>query len=110
MTVIIAILGSGAFSALVAWLVNRKMHKAQTTETKAKTEKLYSEIYSKLLADQRSEINNWKEKHEALDREFRQKIQELSIAMEELERLNRAYKAELSKLRKENKELKENKK
>ena len=96
-TIIIAVLSSGAATVVISWILNRKYNRAQTREVEAKTEKLYADIYADLLANQRREIDAWKQKHDDLDKEFKAKIEELTGTIDELKKLNRAYKLQLKK-------------
>ena len=96
-TIIISVLSSGAATVVISWILNRKYNRAQTREVEAKTEKLYADIYVDLLANQRREIDAWKQKHDDLDKEFKAKIEELTGTIDELKKLNRAYKLQLKK-------------
>jgi predicted RNase H-like nuclease (RuvC/YqgF family) len=104
--ILAAVISSGAFGGFIAWLLNRKLQAEQTKEVKAKSEEVYARIYSKLLADQRTEIHEWKARYEAATVEFEHKIAELQATINELQELNKEFKTELGKLKQENAELK----
>ncbi|WP_462250425.1 hypothetical protein [Ekhidna sp.] len=105
-TIVIAIISSGGFGGLIAWLTNRKINKAQEGKTKAETQEIYGKLYSQMIKDLADQKEQWKKRYEEAAKDFEDEVSKLNIHISQIETLTKKLKKQVEELTKENRELK----